>query len=190
MLGLRFAYVPLGSGLGGTAATLAKLPEAPALYAFFRRSSLSPSSDSTAFNRDLLELLTADLAPTHVARFGPMHTGSLAARPLPPATLEDRLEEFCSDATNRELTASLLELATPLQAPLYVGKASNLRRRISTHVEPMSELGVRVRAAGLALERTILAYVLLDELIADKDIRLLEEIITYFCRPGFVLRPG
>ena len=189
-MALKFTYLAFGSVFGGTRAALALLPEVPSLYAFFRSVVLSPNSDSDQFSKAVLDHLESALAPEHTAKFGPLHTGRLASRPMLPPSLAQRLRSFCDTLEAREFVAALIQHATPLQAPLYVGKTNDLRRRIAEHMEPMSNLSVRLRESGLSLEKTLLSYCIFDELTEDNEIRLLEEVLTYYCRPGFVLRPG
>jgi hypothetical protein len=57
----------------------------------------------------------------------------------------------------------------------------------------MSDLSVRLRQAGIGINRCILVYAIIDESpvpITDQTMFLIEEVMTRICRPGFVLRIG
>jgi hypothetical protein len=94
-----------------------------------------------------------------------------------------------------------------LQAPLYVGKASNLRRRIGEHVTGASSLLERLRTAEIGIETCLLRYkyVQPEELSAIYDAAengkagdqvmsevtlLIEELLTRLSPSAFVRRPG
>ena len=87
----------------------------------------------------------------------------------------------------------IVETASLLQSPLYVGKADKLQRRIREHLDPMSDLCTRLREADITLNGCTLVYAIVDECPVElnhQTMILIEEIISRLCRPGFVSRIG
>lgn len=87
----------------------------------------------------------------------------------------------------------MIGTASLLQAPLYTGKAASLQVRIRQHLEPMSDLAVRLREVDTTINGCTLAYAIVDEspmTLNANTLFLIEEIITRLCRPGFVSRIG
>ena len=97
------------------------------------------------------------------------------------------------DVAFRVFLSKVVETASLLQSPLYVGKAASLQGRIRQHLDPMSDLAVRLRNAGITINGCTLAYTIVDESpvpLDDNGMFLIEEIISRLCRPGFVSRIG
>lgn len=83
--------------------------------------------------------------------------------------------------------------ATAIQTPLYVGKATDIQMRTRQHLQPTSELAIRLREADIDISECTLGYAVLaktDGDVSTEILTLFEEILTRVCRPGFVLRPG
>jgi hypothetical protein len=187
-----FTRLPLNR-LGGLSMICERLPATPAVYAFVRDIPLPPTHDADAVVSSLEQTILLKAAPDHTTALGPLHRATLQSF----SGLSDRkasdLKEFAQNETFRLIVRSVIEHAAPLQAPLYVGKATSLQKRFSQHIEPMSPLCTRLRAAGIKLEECSLLYTELDSLPADLDpsaLNLVEEILTRLLRPGFVMRIG
>jgi hypothetical protein len=187
-----FQYLSLAEPIGGAQTVCDRLPAAAALYAWFRGVEIPVATPEGSLSA-IRGAIEARAAPDHHARLGHMHRVSLEARSQLPRSREEHLTELLVDEPFRHYLADLIGKAALLQAPLYVGKAQNLQRRIRQHLEPMSELSVRLRESDTEIRECVLAYTLMPDLKDfndDKTLRLLEDIITRICRPGFVLRPG
>ena len=127
-----------------------RLPTQPAIYAFFRNIRL-PSKESPP--EDFLAALNAAVA----AQGGPRHEAAKWDR-CTWSRLEcwSELTETKSDGLNvlaqnqdfRGFLRTIIETASLLQSPLYVGKADKLQDRIRQHLDPMSDLAVRLRETG------------------------------------------
>lgn len=177
---------------GGWPTLLQRLPRLPAVYAWFRRISIQEDLAPDEFAREVESLVTAATAPLHSASIGPFHAVDLHQRATLRDTRRAYLQAVARDPSRRHYLAAALRRATPLQAPLYVGKAQDLRQRIEQHLDPMSELASRLReGASIHLMECELVYTLIEGARDDdKFLRFVEELITYICRPGFVIRPG
>ncbi|WP_193211131.1 hypothetical protein [Luteolibacter marinus] len=68
----------------------------------------------------------------------------------------DSLRTAVEDPAFRQGLISTLNLAVLLQAPLYIGKAIDLRQRIGTHLKEGSTLRERLNQASVDLDRTLL----------------------------------
>jgi hypothetical protein len=191
-------YVALRDSHGGAAGLCERLPSAPAMYAWFRTIRVPENRGPDEFVRSILDAIEAPAAPDWRAKLGPMHTNTLESRSELSQSKRTLLEALAANDGFRQYTARIVEAAAVLQAPLYVGKAQDLQRRIRQHLDPMSDLSVRLREAGIRIDDCTLAYAIVDDETAVTDswaveprvLFLIEEIITRICRPGFVARPG
>lgn len=176
--------------VGGVAAACERLPPLPAVYAWFRSLRLLHSTEDE-FMRSVCDVIEARAASEHSARLG-LHRVHLDSRSELSSTKKARLAHLARDPTFRLLIANLLQTASLMQSPLYVGKARDLRARVRQHLHPMSDLSQRLQPNGVELRDCILAYSIVDASTYDDDatLTLIEEIMTRICRPGFVLRPG
>jgi hypothetical protein len=191
-LGLNPVLLDPNSAPGGWSTLVSRLPSTAAVYAWLRNITVSPNLAPEEFASTLAELLSVPHASSHTARLGPFHHIELhSAAPLRPKS-RSYLERIAADPDKRRHISEALRCATPLQAPLYVGKAQSLRQRIEQHLHPLSDLAVRLwEVASLDIAQCSLAYTCVA---ADPEddvfLRFVEETITNLCRPGFVLRPG
>lgn len=188
-----FTHIDLPSLIRGSDTACERIPDIPAVYAFFRRipnlSKLAPES----FVARIETLVGTAASPAHEARVGPLHSVTLIAASELSRLKTERLEALSHSSAFRDYLGQTLESATFLQAPLYVGKAVQLRERVRQHLEPMSDLSLRLRSQGVSLGETVLAYAevaLPEETVSDVALTLVEEIVTRICRPGYVGRIG
>lgn len=163
------------------------------MYAWRRDVHIPSDTDARDYLSNLLEYLEQPAAPSTSKRITPLHSMTLDATGRLGDAKRERLEMLLQNPEFRRTLTATLAAAVQLQAPLYVGKAINLQQRIAQHVMPMSDLSVRLRECGISLDSCILAYRTLDDettMFGPDSIPLIEEVLTYLCRPGFVIRPG
>ena len=109
---------------------------------------------------------------------------------------ERSLRQYAEKENIRKEIGRTLEAATFLQAPLYIGKASDrLAERVWEHVNRDTDLWNRLEKAGLSLQDCLLVYVPIsnsNDIDADLTplVQVVEDIITKLSRPGFVRRSG
>jgi hypothetical protein len=193
MLDPEFKRIDLSEIPGGLAAAGDKLPNAPGVYAFFRRIPALPVSDKETFRETLLSTVGEHAAPDHDASIGPLHSMSLYSFSKLTETREAQLDTWLESDEFRRVVSKVFTKLPALQGPLYVGKARKLQNRIKQHFKPLSPLRKRLRQVGIPLDRCVLVYCLLDEnmdTLTDEALVLIEDIITRVLRPGFVLRIG
>lgn len=187
-----FTTIDLSATVGGATVAAQRVPRESGVYAFFRRLEIINYRDPDAFVDEVLGLVNQPAAAPHRGKCGPLHHVSLNSESSLSQRKESQLRELACDANFRVYLALSLRACTRLQAPLYVGKAESLRDRILTHLEPTSDLSLRLRDAGISIESCILTYIMIDDFVAltPSHLFLLEELVTRICRPGFVLRVG
>ena len=193
MLDPEFIRINLSEIPGGLSAACDKIPNAPGIYAFFRRIPGLSAADKKSFCDTILSTVEEHAAPDHDATCGPLHSLSLYSFSTLSETREAQLDEHAESDEFRRVVTEVFAKLPALQGPLYVGKARKLQDRIRQHFRPLSPLTTRLRQAGIPLERCVLVYCLLDEnmdTLSDEALVLIEDIITRVLRPGFVLRIG
>jgi hypothetical protein len=189
----EFIRIDLAEVPGGLAAASEKLPDAPGIYAFYRRIPTLSSADKAAFCEDILSTVVERAAPDHRSSIGPLHSVSLYSCSKLSETKMELLDDLAESDQFRTFLREVFTKLSALQAPLYVGKAKRLQDRIKQHFRPLSPLASRLREVGIPLDRCVLCYCLLEEGIdelSDDALILIEDIITRVLRPGFVLRIG
>lgn len=180
------------------------LREQPAVYAWYRRLDVHAHVDSQErFVQRVLDLVTAKLSCRFRGKLGYLYALEVqeCAAPLSERRIE-LLAALAKSAAFRHGLAELLDAATFLQAPLYIGKAVNLRRRIGQHVRGSTDLRAQLESAGIPMTECILRHCyfsddtvgrLLDVQDADADeamVVLIEELLTRLGPAAFVRRPG
>lgn len=186
-----FTYVDFSRLSGGYTAACERLPEAPAVYAFFRKIQLPSGADD--FVSAILATVRQAAAPKRKSRVGPLHEVELASFSTLSDTKEKHLRQLAEDSDFREFLSLIMETSSLLQAPLYVGKAESLQSRIRQHLEPTSDLNTRLHDSNIRLTDAVLAYSVVDDppfTLTPDVLYLIEELITRTCRPGFVSRIG
>jgi hypothetical protein len=190
------------------------LPEIPAVYAWYRALELGGAVEAPErFLGHIQHLLSARLSETFVGKLGSLYHVSVHECAVGLSGRKwSLLERIAQHPDARTRLATILESAALLQAPLYVGKARNLRRRIGEHVEGRSGLADRLTAAGIPLSSCVLRYrATLDEDLhafakptsngsaptpteaeegADEVTLLLEELLSRLSPSAFVRRIG
>ena len=182
----------------------------PAIYAWYRTLQLDQATGSAdQFLYALESLLSSKLSQPHVKRLGFLYEVSIQES---GGTLSRRnwelLEVISADPSARIYLAEVLETATFLQAPLYVGKALDLRRRVGEHIDGATELFSSFEEAGIAIDSLIVRFRYIrrqdiDQLLpknklggklghnpADAIAFLIEELLTRLSPSAFVRRPG
>jgi hypothetical protein len=187
------------------------LRDVPAVYAWYRNLNVAEATGSSeAFLSRINSLLESRLSDSFRGKLGFLYIVSVqeCGGKLGSHNME-LLEAIANNASARNQLAAILDTATFLQAPLYVGKTADLRRRIGEHLSGESGLVGRFSDAGIPIHSCILRYRYIDaitlETIAsayspdptDTDVaaeesvaRLIEELLTRLSPCSFVRKPG
>ena len=203
----KFSAVRFSQIATGEARSLV-LKELPAVYAWYRSLELAAATASEGTFLAAIEgLLSAKLSDKFSGCLGYLYEVTVQES---GGSLGERnhllLEQISRDPRSRVHLASILQAATYLQAPLYVGKALNLRQRIGEHVTGASGLLQRLNEAALPMESCVLRYQYVNgedvaaiaaatesgpgESAANAVAILVEELLTRLSPSAFVRRPG
>lgn len=185
---IDFADVP-----GGALAACERLPNSPGVYGFFSPTPVLPTDDPEEFIATLNALVEQRASPVQSTRAGSLYHLTLDNFSHLSQRKQEVLREHAQDANFREELATIVERCMPLRAPLYVGQTATLQTRIKQHLAPSSDLAIRLRSTGLAIDRCVIAYRLMPDIKALRTpevLTLTEEIVTRLLRPGYVSRIG
>ena len=179
----------------GAKSVVNRIPECPGVYCFLRKIEISSRQPPAEFSSAVCQLVGSELAARRSGTMRPSYEVELTTRGNLAAAKQDLLAQFCRRDGVREFLGGILEVATFLQAPLYVGYTNCLPTRISTHLKTASPLRSRLERAGISLESSLLLTFETDELLlsdeeADSLANVAEDIISQICRPGFTIRYG
>jgi hypothetical protein len=167
--------------------------EQPGIYFWFR--TFQYPIDHEGFAAALTKDLNAPKFPTRVGQIQPYYEVSLASASYLGTKKTKALEQAMKSAEFRNHIRQLLSLSILLQAPLYIGKSKNIKRRIDEHLSDDSLLSKRLEEHGLRIQDTALLVVPMDgsvdlNLPGMDDELLYEEIFSRLFNPLFNLRLG
>jgi hypothetical protein len=185
---LNLAKIP-----GGSVIACQRLPEVPAVYAFFSQTLSVPTGDADQFFQAVIDLVERRASPTHATSIGSLHRVALDNWSSLGPRKEEALRVHAESEEFRRLLGDMVVRSSGLQSPLYVGQTANLRRRIGQHLDPVSDLSIRLRGSGIAISDCVLAYTEVPPhplFNQPQTMTLIEEILTRMLRPGFVGRIG
>lgn len=148
----------LGRFPGGVESALDRVPGGTAgVYSWYRSFNYPDEPES------LLQQLMHDLdAPKFIERSGsikPYYDITIKSKSWFSEAKKATLKLAVEDQIFRRGLLDTLSLSVLLQAPLYIGKAVDLRNRISTHLKEGSILRERLAQAGVSIDRTLLFIV-------------------------------
>lgn len=175
------------------------VPTCGGVYAWFKKY-LVPNP-STCSPEEFAEFLISEVAAPHClprsGKLPPLFSILLSSHRRFSAGKLDALTEFCKLQEFRELIAdSLTNYGILFQQPLYIGKASCFRDRISDHLTGQSDLKERLdKKAKIELRRCILVCLEIplweNVTIETTDANLLvEELLSKLFAPSFTERYG
>jgi len=205
----------LGRFSAGSFAALDYIPkDTRGFYAWFR--SFDYPEDPELFIGRLLDDISAPKFAPRRGFISPYHQVEIASGGDMTQSRKEALKTAIRDPGFYTALRSGLHHSILFQAPLYVGKAFNLRKRISTHLAPFSPLRERLACVGLNLDRCLLLVFPYqtdedekelspsdDEINMNEEIDeeltsqhsldhevLLEEVFSRLFSPQFTLRIG
>lgn len=151
---------------GGSTAACERLPDVPALYAFFAPTPTLPSGDKDAFMNALKVLVEQRASPTLNAKAGSLHSVTLENFSQLSFHKQSMLEEIANDEEFRKEIAAIVNRCMPLRSPLYVGQTATLRTRVTQHLRSSSPLAIRLRLGDIRIEQCVLCYRLMSDMNA------------------------
>jgi hypothetical protein len=188
---------------GNSAAILDRLPPSTGgIYAWFRHHKFS--DDPGMLHKQLVAEVSKPRFAPRSGLINPYYQVTVASHTEISEGKEEKLKQFLQNPVNRNLLHGAFRASVLFQAPLYIGKAGNIRQRISTHLTPGSTLNNRFKEYGVDIYSTNLIIiptpgprvVSLTEEAIDKDEPepetelILEEIFSRLFAPQLTLRLG
>ncbi|MGD2180175.1 GIY-YIG nuclease family protein [Lusitaniella coriacea] len=195
----------------GTDAILSRIPDnLCGIYAWYRRFELSAMArnDPEVFVTAILEEIYKPHCATRETHLPPSMRLIMQAETI--FSKQQSLQELAQNSSFRELVCMLLENSLAFQQPLYIGKANNLKQRITNHLAQGSILRERLEIAKHDIDKCKLliigtASIDLDndssqELEIDDELnaespnfeaeRLIEDILSRLFLPSFSIQYG
>lgn len=168
------------------------LPDAPGVYAWYRRLSLDDTS-AESFLNSVEELVSIDSWPVKVegtGKLGP-YRADIRLQPQARSLGESKksiAQNLAQHPTYRARMTKLVLMASVLQPPLYVGEATNLSSRIRQHLTGQSQF---IKSMNETFDRSQLVVSYLETLGLPDDTRwLLEAIVGSATLPRYAGRIG
>jgi predicted GIY-YIG superfamily endonuclease len=97
-------------------------------------------------------------------------------------------EQLAKDQQQRAIMKRLVQEASVLQAPLYVGKSQNLSRRISQHLKGQTDFSKKLVHA-VHPSQLIVAYIETKDLMVKAE-ELMEVLVGITASPRYAKRIG
>ena len=200
------------SKIRGISAILSRIPDnMSGVYAWYRNFKINPSAidNSDVFVSNVLEELYKPHCVTRETRLPPSYKLIVKPETILSQRKKEALEHYADKPYFRELLITLLNNCLLFQQPLYIGKASNLRTRISNHLGVESILRKRLKDAEHNLEQCRLLILGCSEIINDSTLgkseieehdesefsqlepeALIEDILSKLFLPSFTINYG
>ena len=144
------------SRIRGVSAILSRIPDnASGVYAWYRNFKIDSNVSNTpeSFVSQILQELEKPHCVTRETRLPPSHRLIVKPETIFSKRKQQALHYHAANPHFRELIVSLLHNCILFQQPMYIGKALNLRSRISNHLAVESVLRTRFADAEHDIEQ-------------------------------------
>lgn len=200
------------SKIRGVSAILNRIPNnMSGVYAWYRNFKIDDSaiSNPEVFVSNILQELRKPHCVTRETRLPPSYRLIVKPETILSQRKLDALKYYADNPHFRELLITLLNNCLLFQQPLYIGKAINLRTRISNHLGLESVLRERLKDANHNIEHCRLLILCCSEHInyyTSEDIEieqnnenelsqlepeaLIEDILSRLFLPSFTIKYG
>lgn len=171
------------------------------IYAWFRSYNYSTNDDDKFYE----ELVHDILSPKFYKRTGtvkPYYNVSISSKSSITKTKEEKIQYLIKNTEFKSFLNMALQASILFQTPLYIGKSSKLKNRISQHLQEDSILRERLKSSEIDMDNTVL--LLLTDLNNEENItseprgddydescdEVYEEIFSRLFSPSFTIRLG
>lgn len=173
------------------------------IYAWFRSYAFSDSNE-----KFYSELISAIESPKFQPRSGdivPYYGLTIESRSKISTGKATALRQAVENKSFRDAMRLALQWSILFQAPLYIGKSTNLKNRIEQHLRNGSVLRSRLESVSIDIDKSYLLIVPVDELYELKEFdanaaeddgellqyeELFEEVFSRLFNPSFTVRLG
>lgn len=179
------------------------LSEIPGIYAWYREANFERYlQDPNGLEQAIITSLGVQASDSFAASAGYLYRLTVVEKPKGLSEQKRKtLGELVQSEEGRRALIDHLRLASQFFAPLYVGKALDMRQRIAEHVQGESSLTSRLEAAGIELSQCVVKVIYLDRNVEEQESDyvsvdneqfafLVEDIVTRMAPSAFVRRPG
>lgn len=163
------------SKIRGVSAILNRIPDnMSGVYAWYRNFSIDAAAHNNpdAFVSNILQELYKPHCVTRETRLPPSYRLIVKPETILSPKKQEALRYYAENPHFRELFITLLNNCLLFQQPLYIGKAVNLRTRISHHLAVESVLRERLKNAEHNLEQCKLLILCCSESINYSNLEL------------------
>jgi hypothetical protein len=165
------------------------IPKKPGVYSWYRRLSVDDVSPADFKKTLAARMHTNTVLPTFLGTSGPYAVGLSPNKNKLSPKKEPLADAVAKTLRRRSRFAHALLVASIFQAPMYVGKADDLRVRIKDHCDGNTGFSKRMTKRNLMPNELVVAFISFDSLPARTN-ELLEYVITILATPPFVKRRG
>jgi len=128
--------------------------ETPGVYAWFRVFEFGDEPE--AFYEELMREIHAPKFAPRSGSIAPYYNVEIASSGQLPTGKQKALRIALEDKTFRNQLQNNLSLGYLFQAPLYIGKSNNLKKRLSNHLKEESPLRLRLEEASVDIDKCLL----------------------------------
>lgn len=172
-------------------------------YAWFRVYQFRDGAEE--FADDLVDAIRAPKFQSRTGDIPPYYEVNLSSKSYIPEGKEKALRAALKDEEFRTSMRHAMAWSMLFQAPLYVGKSSNIKSRVGQHLKNGSPLRQRLGAAGIEMDRTYLLIVPTPDQTAESNDDasaddadgtasayelIFEEVFSRLFNPTFTIRLG
>jgi hypothetical protein len=154
------------SKIRGVSAILNRIPDnMSGIYAWYRNFKIDDSAinNPEVFVSNILQELYKPHCVTRETRLPPSYKLIVKPETILSQRKKEALKHYADNYHFRELLITLLNNCLLFQQPLYIGKASNLKNRIRSHLSVQSILRARLKEAEHDLEQCRLLILVYSE---------------------------
>jgi hypothetical protein len=173
------------------------------IYAWFRSYNFSDNTEE--FHKDLIRAIEAPKFQPRHGNIVPYYGLTIESRSKISDGKADALRQAINNPSFKDSMRLALQWSILFQAPLYIGKSVNLKRRIEQHLRTGSVLRERLESVSIDIEKSYLLIIPIDEVYAASDAStseldessealqyetLFEEVFSRLFNPLFTVRLG
>lgn len=195
LAGDRIKVLNLARIGGSDEAVLRCLSDEPGVYAWFKNfaelDATVENQDPHAFYSSLHAHITAKQCIDRKGSIPPLYRLKIKSRSrLSKSKLAQLLKQSAVADFRRELH-EVLAVSLLFSGPLYVGRASNLKKRINDHLSGKTDLRANLKRGGINIRHCWLAILRLPVTaeLSERD-NLVEDVLSRLFRPSFSEKYG
>ena len=157
----------------GAESVLVRVPETPGIYAWYRDIKIDTTSPESIFQSLMAEIESPKFLP-RTSSIPPVYEVSIRSLTTISNSKKAALKKELEDPMFTAQLVTAINTVTMFQAPLYIRKTRNLRRRVKDHLKPLSTHGQRLDSVGISLLQSNLLLIPISG--SDKEAPEIEQL--------------